>query len=356
MSLISRRLVFDIQSAAQVEQAFTQILEAVCSKKPDARVAGVYVEKTVRKRYELLIGSKKDPIFGPVIVFGMGGVAVDIFKDTSIGLPPLNMALAQQLIDGTKISQLLRGYRGTAGVDIGSIQFLLYKFAYLIMDFPEIKEMDINPYAIDEEGGAVLDAKIILDEGILQETAKPYAHLVICPYPSEYERVVRLNNGESVLLRPIRPEDEPMEAELFRTFSAETARFRFFGPIKDASHELLIRYTQVDYDREIAMIAEMIEDGVKKMIGVVRLIADPYNDTAEYAIVVGDPWANRGLGTIMTRTILEIAKERGIQRVFAYTLEDNSAMLHIFQKFGFKRRREDDLIKVELPIESVPSA
>ena len=143
----------------------------------------MYIEEMIEKRYELLIGSKKDPIFGPVIVFGMGGVAVDVYKDTNIGIPPLNMSLAQQLIDGTKISTLLKGYRGTAAMDVAAIQFLLYKFAYLVMDFPEISEMDINPFAVDERGGIVLDAKIILDEKIAEKTVKPYSHMVICPTP-----------------------------------------------------------------------------------------------------------------------------------------------------------------------------
>ena len=156
--------------------------------------------------------------------------------------------------------------------------------------------------------------------------------------------------GKSVLLRPIRPEDEPLEAEMFSTFSEETKRFRFFSPIKDTTHEMLIRYTQIDYDREIAIIAELTEDGRKKMAGVVRLIADPYNDLAEYAIVVGDPWSGQGLGTLMTHYILEIARTRGIKRVYAYTLPDNGSMLHIFKKFGFSRRWEEEMFQVELKL------
>ncbi len=340
----------DIKELAEIAPAYTRIMRAVREHAANARILGIYIEKMIVKRHELLIGAKKDPIFGPVIVFGMGGVAVDVFKDTNIGIPPLNMALAQQLIDGTKISKLLKGYRGSAAVDVGAIQFLLYKFAYLIMDFPEIKEMDLDPFAVDENGGIVLDAKIILDEKIAWKTVKPYSHLVICPYPREYETTVQMNDGRSVLLRPIRPEDEPNEAEMFQTFSAETMRFRFFGPIKDTSHEMLIRYTQIDYDREIAIIAELTESDKKIMVGVVRLIADPYNDSAEYAIVVADPWAGLGLGTLMTRYILEIAKKRGIKKVYAYVLEDNDGMLHIFKKFGFSGHKEGEMYRVELKL------
>ncbi len=345
-------VVSGIRTEEEIDPAYEKIMDAVRSRVPDARIFGAYIEQMIEKRHELLIGSKKDPIFGPVIVFGMGGMAVDVFKDTNIGIPPLNMSLAQKLIDGTKISTLLKGHRGTAAVDVAAIQFLLYKFAYLVMDFPEISEMDINPFVVDEDGGMVLDAKIILDENIAGKTAKPYSHLVICPYPKEYERTVQMEDRRSVLLRPIRPEDEQMESEMFKTFSDETKRFRFFGPLQEATHEMLIRYTQIDYDREMAIIAELTEQGEKKMAGVVRLIADPYNETAEYAIVIGDPWQGQGLGTLMTRYVLEIARNRGIKKVYAYVLEDNAGMLHLFKKFKFTSRKEGEFFRVELLLDS----
>ncbi|MBN1452917.1 MAG: GNAT family N-acetyltransferase, partial [Anaerolineales bacterium] len=347
-------VITDIETEEEIDPAYDRIMEAVRSKAPEARIFGVYVEEMIAKRYELLIGSKKDPIFGPVIVFGMGGVAVDVFKDTNIGIPPLNMALAQQLIDGTKISTLLKGYRGTAAVNVAAIQYLLYKFAYLVMDFPEISEMDLNPFAVDERGGIVLDAKIILDEKVVGKTVKPFSHMVICPYPREYEKTVLIRRGRPVLLRPIRPEDEPMQEEMFSTFSAETKRFRFFGPIKE-SHEMLARYSQIDYDREMAIIAELSEGGKKRMAGVVRLIADPYNETAEYAIIIGDPWHKQGLGTIMTSHILEIARQRGIKKVYAYILGDNVDMLNLSKKFNFTPRREEDFWRVELRLDPVPA-
>ena len=154
------------------------------------------------------------------------------------------------------------------------------------------------------------------------------------------------------MLRPIRPEDEPLHEEMFSTFSPETRRFRFFGPVRE-SHEMLAHYTQIDYDREMAIIAELSEGSTKKMAGVVRLIADPYNETAEYAIVIGDPWHGLGLGTIMTRYILEIARVRGIKKVYAYVLEDNTAMLNLFKKFNFTFRREEDMWEAELKLEPV---
>ena len=338
----------DIHSLEQAKNAYKEIMTNVKKNMPSAKVEGVLIQERVIPKYELFIGAKQDPIFGPVIAFGMGGVAVELFKDTSIGLPPLNMKLAHHLIEETKIYQLLKGYRNMKGVNIRAIEFLLYKFAYLIMDFPEIKEIDINPFTMDEERGVVLDAKVILHKDPLKKDSRPYSHLVISPYPKEYVKEVKLKNGKKVTLRPIKPEDEPLEEEMFKHFSKETQRFRFFTLIKDISHKMLIRYTQNDYDREIAIIAELTEQRKKKMAGVVRLIADAYNETAEFAIVMADPWQHLGLGNLLTDYILEIAKERKIKKIFGNVLPDNHAMLHIFKKRGFSISRQEDVYYAEL--------
>lgn len=337
-----------LQSEEEVKNAFDEINASVKNHVPDATVSGVLIEPMIPKKYELFIGCKKDPIFGPAIVFGMGGIAVELFNDITVGLPPLNMALALHMIQKTKIYKLLSGYRGTPGVDVSAIQFLLYKFSYLIIDFPEIKEIDINPFGVDEKGGIVLDAKIILEESALHIPMKPYSHLVISPYPSKYIKHVTLNSGKEITLRPIRPEDEPMEGEMFTHFSKETQRFRFFTPFKDITHQLLIRYTQIDYDREIAIIAEDTTDGKKQMTGVARFIGDPYGDTAEFAIVVADPWQQQGLGKQLMDYIIEIAKERGIKKMYAYVLPDNAKMLSMMEKHGFVLSKSDDLMRAEL--------
>ncbi len=328
-------VVLGIDSPQAAEKAYTKIIASARKHEPDADIHGVFIEPMVSKRYELLIGCKKDPIFGPAIVFGMGGVAVEVFKDTKIGLPPLNMALSLKMIKDTKIYKLLKGFRGMPGVDIASIQFLLYKFAYLVADFPEIKEIDINPFAVDEFGGIVLDAKVLLDSSTFGKKIKPYSHLVISPYPKEYVSEFTMKNRKKVTIRPIRPEDEPLEADMFTTFSKTTQRHRFFQEIKEITHELLQRYTQIDYDREIALIAELKDKKGKKMIGVVRLIGDFLNETAEFAIVVGDPWQNSGLGNRFTDLILGVAKNRGYSKVSAKYYRDNAAMDHIFRKRGF---------------------
>lgn len=339
----------NIKTREDAQKAFNDIKWLCQEWKPDAHIEGVLIEPMVSKRYELLIGAKRDPIFGPLIVFGMGGVSVEIFKDTNIGLPPLNMALAMRIIEDTKIYKLLKGFRGIPAVDIESIQFLLYKFAYLLADFPQIKELDINPFAVDEHGGIVLDAKVVLEEHY-KKSQHPYAHLVISPYPKEYVQEYKMNDKRTAILRPIRPEDEPMEAEMFTKFSEETQRFRFFELVNEVNHEMLVRYTQNDYDREIAIIAEVDENWKKNMAGVVRLIADADNETAEFAIVVADPWQHLGLGSKMTDYILEIAKERGIKKVYAEVLTDNKIMLHMLKKRGFNLEEQDDTVHCELDI------
>ena len=242
------------------------------------------------------------------------------------------------------------------GVDVKSIQFLLYKFAYLVMDFPEIKEIDINPFAVDERGGMVLDAKVVLDEKTAGKDVKPYSHMVISPYPKEHVSTFKMKDGREALLRPIKPEDEPMEGEMFTKFSEQTQRFRFFELIKDISHELLIRYTQIDYDREIAIIAEVDEKGRKMMAGGVRLIEDADGENAEFAIVVADPWQRQGLGDRFTDYILDIARKRGIGKVYANFLRDNFVMRHMFEKRGFKIERSDeDSYYAELELSAAPS-
>jgi acetyltransferase len=209
------------------------------------------------------------------------------------------------------------------------------------MDFPQIKEIDINPFSIDHQGGIVLDAKVVLDPSVNMVANRPFDHLVISPYPSNYQKVVELNNGQKVKLRPIRPEDEPLESELFKSLSKETIYFRFFGYIPPPDHTTLSRFTHIDYDREMAIVAEIDSETDPKIIGVVRIIADPWNETAEYAIVLADAWQGLGLGKLLTEFILEIARDRGILKLVADVLATNDGMLHLFKKWGFKFERTD---------------
>ncbi len=342
----------NISTKAAAEKAYNEIIESVKKHKPDARIVGVLVEKMQKKRYELLIGAKRDPIFGPLIVFGQGGVAVEVIKDTDFGLPPLNMALARRIIEGTRIYQQLKGFRGIPGVDLEELAFTIQKFAYVLMDFPEVREMDINPYLVDETGGIVVDARIGLNEYQPRQKGHPWHHLVISPYPEKYVKTILLKDNREAILRPIRPEDEPMEAEMFKRLSDQSLYFRFFGFVPKVTHEFLTRLTQIDYDREMALIVEITEDGKKHMAGVVRIIADGWGETAEFAILVADPWQNQGLGSLMTDYMLEIARDKGIKKVNASVLRNNSHMIRMFKDRGFTLETEDSgVYSAELDLE-----
>lgn len=334
-------VILNVKGEQAVRRGYDQIMSRVKKRRSEARIFGISVEKMIFKRYELIIGAKKDPIFGPVIVFGMGGVNVEIFQDSSLGLPPLNMALSKRIIEETKVYKLLQGYRGMPKMDIKGIQFLLFKFAYLVIDCPQIKEIDINPLVVDEEGALILDAYVILDREYKENVYRPYQHLVISPYPKQYVREFTLTNGQKALLRPIRPEDEPMEKEMIDHFSRQTKYFRYFSSFSTISKDLLKRSTQIDYDREIAIIAEIEKEGQKKIVGEVRILAEANNEMAEFAIAVADEWQGLGLGNEFTDYIIQIARERGVKRIYANVLKANRVMVRMFRNRGFTLKSLD---------------
>jgi len=331
----------NIVTAEELQSTFQQILANAKAYKADAKIEGILVERMVKKGFELLLGAKKDPIFGPVVVFGRGGVEVELYKDTRMGLPPLNMALAARIIKGTKIYELLKGYRGMAGVNLKELHFLLCKFAYLIMDFPQIQEIDINPYVVDAKGGLALDARVILDPAYAEQETQPAGHLVIPAYPESYEKDVILNGGEALVFRPIRPEDEPMLLDMLEQVSDQSLYMRFFGFIPKITHHWMSRFTNIDYDREMAIVAEMNTGTQRKIVGVVRIIEDAWRESAEYSILIADEWHGKGLGNLLTDYILKIAQDRNLKKVNASVLASNSPMIHMFKRRDFAFERID---------------
>lgn len=326
-----------IETEQGVRQVFQFLMENVRKKRPDARLEGVIVEKMVATQHELLIGAMKDPVFGPVIVFGLGGVTTEVWQDSAIGLPPLNLALAKHLVEGTRIARLLRGFRNLPAVPLEMLQTVLCRFAYLMMDFPDLREFDINPFVMNTGGGIALDAAATLERSPSTQR-DPYEHLCIEPYPTQWMKTAVLRNGQQVLLRPIRPEDEPMEAGLVHSASRESLYFRFFGYIPGMDHKMLARFTHIDYDREMAIVAQLDD----KIIGVVRIVGDGWRDSAEYAILVADAWHGQGLGGILTDYILEIARAQGYKKITASFLKVNGAMRRLFVRKGFKIKAGED--------------
>jgi acetyltransferase len=330
-------VILNVHSDAEVREAFETLIQRATAYNPDAQIIGVTVQPMIeRKGYEVIIGGKTDPLFGPVILFGMGGVGVELFKDYSMGLPPLNSTLIRRMMEETKVYQLLKGYRNAPQADVKRLEETIQLFSQLLIDFPQIKEIDINPLLINEKEACILDARIVVDKEHVFKKFEPHEHMVISPYPKKYEILWTLRDGREVLLRPIKPEDEPLWLEMFQNFSEESIRYRFFQMLKDTPHEVRVRYCNIDYDREIAIVAELAEEGRRKILGVSRLSIEPDGKSGEMAFIVGDKWQGLGLGTKMVDYVLEIAKEMGIETVFAIMLPDNYRALSITKKMGFK--------------------
>jgi acetyltransferase len=286
--------------------------------------------------YELLLGCKRDPTFGPALVFGQGGTGVEIYRDIAVALPPLNRILARRLMEQTKVHSLLQGYRSKPPANLELLEGLIVRFSQMIVDFPEIREVDVNPLAVVGNEFVALDARIVLDRDLALKGVEPRSHLVIEPYPRRYVEHWPLEDGTPVTLRPIRPEDEPAQFELFKTFSSETYQQRFFGPLKRLTHEEMARYTNIDYRREMAIVAELSRTRKPKMIGVGRLFVDPDGESGEVAVVVGDPWQGRGVGTKLMDMIIGVAEEKHLSEIWGVIQSDNERMIHICREMGFQ--------------------
>jgi len=342
-------VVLNLTSDEAVTDNFNKMVARAKEKRPDATVQGVTIQKmiAVPNAFELIMGMKKDPVFGAVIMVGMGGTAAEVFQDRALALPPLNEALARRMIESLKSWTLLRGYRGKPAANIDRLVEILMRFSYLVADYPEIKELDVNPLLVTPHDVIALDARVVIDRNMVH-TVRPYAHLAIRPYPEEYVIDRTLRDGSPVCLRPIKPEDEPLWHDLLANCSTQTVWFRFSHLFKQTTHEMAARYCFIDYDREMGIVAEVEEEGKRKLVGVGRLVADADHEIAEYAVIVVDRWHGRGLGGMLTDYCLEVARRWGVKRIVAETSKDNSRMLATFRKRGFEVQpgQERDLVVV----------
>ncbi len=331
-----------IRSEDELREAYGQMLRDVKAKAPRASIQGVSVQRMLDKiDYEVIIGAKKDKDFGSVILFGMGGVGVEVLKDVAVALPPLNQSLARRLMEETKVYGMLQGYRGKQPADLQALEAILVNFSNLIVDFPEIAEMDINPVAIAGGLPWALDARIVIDTEP-GDTSTPYPHLVISPYPTRYIMPWRLSDGTEVILRPIRPEDEPLEQELLSTLSPEATRTRFFSIIKDITHDMLTRFCNIDYDREMAIVAELKDENRKRIIGIARIIVEGDLKSGEWAVLVHDDYQGKGLGYKLVDLMIGIAQDKGLEEIYAIVLTENDKMLRVGRRLGFSAHWEPD--------------
>jgi acetyltransferase len=316
---------------AAVRAAFERIRAGVDrAGKPEA-FEGVTVQPMITERgHELIVGSSVDRQFGPVILFGAGGVLVEVFQDRALALPPLNRTLARRLMERTKVYQALQGVRGQGPVSLDELETLLVRFSRLLTDFLEIQEVDMNPVLATPRRVLALDARVVL-----APPDAPRPRLAIRPYPNQYSAPYRLRDGREVLVRPIGPEDEPLIIALHAGHSEHTIRMRFFSLVKTLSHDSLIRLCHLDYEREMALVA-VLEDGQgPHILGVSRYYLQPETGDAEFALVVGDAYQRQGLGRHLLGRLIAVAKERGIRRLVGQVLAENGPMLALARKLGF---------------------
>jgi acetyltransferase len=334
-------VILNVCSPSETKTLFEEVANRVKNYSNTAEFQGVTIQPMIReKEHELIIGSKKDPQFGSIIIFGMGGTATELFKDASIGFPPLNQVLARRLIEDTAI------YKHTSSIgrplNFKLIEEILVKFSQLVTDFPEIREMDINPLIAIEDSVVAVDARIVIEwERMMREVAEHHDNCLIASYPKKYVAPRRLKNKTQVSLRPIKPEDEERFNDFMKSLSVESMRFRFFNIIKEMSHETLTRYCNLDYDREIAVIAELQESN-KPIIGAVRLIVEPGGKSGEFAVLVGDKWQGFGLGSKLMDLLAEMGKDMRVDKIYGYVSANNYKMLQLCKKKGFKVETFDE--------------
>lgn len=334
-------VALNLETAAAVREAAQAMLHRVHAAAPNARLSGFTVQPMERRAdaIELIVGANEDPQFGPAILFGQGGIAVEVLRDTAIALPPLNLGLARALMARTRVNALLQGYRGQKPAAVEDIALTLVRISQLVVDHAEIAELDVNPLLARHDGVVALDARIRVAPAALPGTTR----LAIRPYPSELETTVTLQDGSRMKLRPVRPEDEPLFQDAFRKLSPEAVRLRFFAPLKHLTHEFAARLTQIDYDREMALVAVPPEPAaVQEIIGVARFAADPNIERAEYAVTVRSDATGRGLSVALMESLIAYARKRGLRELYGHVLAENRRMLDLCRRLGFEIHRVED--------------
>jgi acetyltransferase len=344
-------VVLNLTSSDAVRAATADILARAKKLRPEARISGVIVQAMVvrPKARELILGLADDPTFGTVIVFGRGGTAVEVINDKALALPPLDLPLARDLIERTRVSRLLRGYRDVPAAKPDAVATVLVKLTQMAADIPEIRELDINPLLADESGVLAVDARISVGQVERKFKGSGPANFAVRPYPSQWQRHIEVKDGWRVFVRPIRPEDEPVIHEFLRHVTSHDLRLRFFAPMKEFTHEFIARLTQLDYARAMAFVA--FDEATNEMVGVVRIHSDSMYETGEYAILLRSDLKGRGLGWALMQLIIEYAKSEGLKTIYGDVLKENTVMLEMCRQLGFEVKGdpvEHDICDVKL--------
>lgn len=345
-------VVLNLTTPAAVRAAAVDILSRAKKLRPEARIDGVIVQAMVvkAKARELILGLADDPTFGTVVVFGRGGTAVEIINDKALALPPLDLQLARDLIERTRVSRLLPAYRDVPAVKQDAVALVLVKLAQMATDIPEIHELDINPLLADETGATAVDARVAVARPQRKFAGSGPANFAVRAYPSQWERRLALKDGWRISLRPLRPEDEPTIHEFLRHVTPHDLRLRFFAPMKEFTHEFIARLTQLDYARAMAFIAF---DDNNEMVGVVRLHSDSIYESGEYAILLRSDLKGRGLGWALMQLIIDYARSEGLKAISGDVLKENVVMLEMCRQLGFEIKpdpTEPDICDVRLKL------
>ncbi len=327
----------NIVNAPAVRNAYHDIIDTVSKRHPNAKINGVSIEPFLSRPNgrELMIGVFRDPIFGPVITFGAGGFDVEIFSDRSVALPPLNKFLAKDLIDSTRASKILGQFHNMPPVDREAIKEVLLCISEMVCELPWIMELDLNPLIVDENGAIAADARIVIDHAA-GASGDRYAHMSIYPYPVHLIQEWQMNDGKVVTIRPIRPEDADMEQEFVKNMSDESRYYRFMDTLRELTQTMLVRFTQIDYDREMALVATLpAGDGKEEQMGVARYVVNPDGESVEFALAVGDGWQKCGVGRKLMTALIECARMKGYRAVVGDVLSTNSKMFRLMTSLGF---------------------
>ena len=332
-------VVLNVKTAADVRIRWAEIMQSVQQAQPAAVIEGITIQEMIVKPRgrELYIGVARDAQFGPVISFGAGGTMVELIHDRALEFPPLNRFLARHLIERTRVAATLGEFRGLPAVDITALEDMLVRVSEMVCELPWLIEMDINPVIVDAGGAVAVDARVIVDHAPATGTGR-HSHMAIRPYPTHLTEEVPLADGGSYLIRPIRPEDAEQLRTLMRDLSEESRYFRFISYARELSQRQLARYTQIDYHREMALVAEV----QGRIVGVSRYMLNPDSVSGEFALVVADDWHGRGLGARLMNAICDTAREQGLKKLIGFVLGDNQRMLQLMSRLGFSHRRDPD--------------
>jgi len=341
-------VVLNLASGTAVRDAYNDMVERVGRLLPQARINGITVQKMARARRgrEIYIGLVSDEPFGPVIVFGAGGTMIELINDRAMELPPLNQFLARRLIERSRVAETLGEWRGASAVDMDALEQLLLRVSEMVCELPQLREMDINPIIIDESGAVAVDARIVIDNApqAVSGRSSNYGHLSILPYPARYEQIWPLPGGGEYAVRPIHPDDAQMLQDLVQQLSPESRYFRFVSSMVELPPSMLARFTLIDYDREMALVAVAKErfagaDGeiseTERIVGVSRYITNPDQSSCEFSLLVADDFKGRGLGSRLMESIMDVAREKGLAEIEGLVLANNPGMLKLMRSLGF---------------------